>query len=307
MELGILFFVIFIFAIRGFFLGFTAVISRLLGFIIAYAICYSYGESLATYIEKNTSIEVSFIILQLVSSVLLFFTSAFLTGLIVSQLAKFLSLIIPSLKSLLDNQSIGSRLLGTVCNTAVGIILVLAASWAYQLVSPQPIANTQLSQLATRFGDVIEPLLSNMKLSNKKPGTVTSSSNTAVNTSHKSRSSAGDASRTKGTAFIVSEQDPTKTMSIGYSKQQRALISPLPEPGNSPTPQSETKPANTISPQNLIDDISNETFQNVLQNPELKRFVKYASEKNPELFEKIRNSPLLKRLLEGENSSYQGN
>ncbi len=156
MASSILFIAVLFFSVRGFFLAFPGVVARLSGFILGYFIAYSYRAPLAKLIDEKTNADLAPMIFQVLSGAILFFTTMFLVGLIVSGIFSLLTKIVPLSKGLLDSKSTSSRLFGAIFNGCIGASMVLIALWGYNIFSGN---NSEppdtLHKIAYVFGDSV--------------------------------------------------------------------------------------------------------------------------------------------------------
>lgn len=155
MTTSILFIVVVFFSIRGFFLGFSGVVARLMGVILGYMIAFSYRQPLATFLSENTSSNLSPIILQVITGAALFFATLFIAGLLITTLFNLAAKLIPVLQNLLQQQSPGSRVFGAGINGLIGASLVLIALWGYGLMTNSNDKPDPLQGIANRFGDTL--------------------------------------------------------------------------------------------------------------------------------------------------------
>jgi uncharacterized membrane protein required for colicin V production len=153
MALSILVVVVIFFSIRGFFLGFVAVIARLLGIMLGYYVAFSYRYPLAEFIDAQTSLDSSPLFLQIATGAGLFFSTLFITSLIVSAIVKLISKLIPSSRELFDRQSPASRVFGSGCNGLLGATIVLIGLWGYGLLIDSPNPPDPLQKFANQVGD----------------------------------------------------------------------------------------------------------------------------------------------------------
>ena len=180
MAASTLFIVVLFFSFRGFFLGFTGVIARLLGVVLGYLVAFSYRGPLSQFIIEQTSINASPMLLQIASSAGLFFTTLFITGVLVTGFFKLITALVPASKELLDSKSPGSRVFGAGCNGLIGASLVLIALWAYALFVSSPEQPDTLQRIANRFGDNVLAFASS--LAGNDNGRATTTSNTTPGT-----------------------------------------------------------------------------------------------------------------------------
>lgn len=275
MAESVLILAVLVFAVRGMFLGFVGVISRVVGIALAYYLTYSYRERVTQYVIENTQFDIAPIVLQIGSGLCLFFGTVIMTGFVISLAARVLSKISPSIKALLDNEAPGSRILGAVSNSLVGAAMVLLGIWAYDLIAQKPTNDSELHSVAKTFGETILTLVdTNTVFSDKalKQTDEDSFSSNAKETSNKS-----------GTAYIISEENPDKKFAI---EKGDADATEMAKPHKSPTQQEQSKL------------FSNDKVQDLLNNPRLKSIITKQIEENPEQIEKILTNPLIKELLE---------
>lgn len=168
MTASILFIVTLFFAIRGFFQGFTAVIARLLGFLLGYYLAYSYRQPLAELISEHSSISASPMILQVAASASIFFATVFIIGLLVTGALALVTRLVPATKELFDKNSPGSRVFGAGTNGLTGAAIVLIGLWGYALTVTPSKPPDSLQQFANHFGDSVLALVSHM--ANDNPG-----------------------------------------------------------------------------------------------------------------------------------------
>ncbi|KKK46722.1 hypothetical protein LCGC14_3162390, partial [marine sediment metagenome] len=112
MASGILITAVLIFAMRGMFLGFSGVIGRLVGFGLGYYVAYSYRSQLAEFISNNTQISLPAIVIQMMSGLVLFMATLFVSGLLINALFKMIGKIIPGFKAIMDKESLGGKITG---------------------------------------------------------------------------------------------------------------------------------------------------------------------------------------------------
>lgn len=151
MVSSILLMAVMVFSIRGFFLGFPRVIARLLGFICAYIASLVGRQPLAELLVEKQLIEISPLILQVLSGAVLFFGTLFLVTLLVTSLFKMAAKIIPGLSELVDKDSPGSRVFGAGTNAMIGAACVLIGLWGYNLFTDKA-PETRLDHIANNLG-----------------------------------------------------------------------------------------------------------------------------------------------------------
>jgi hypothetical protein len=284
MAEGILITVVIMFALRGLFLGFVGVVSRVTGIILAYYMAYNYREVTTSFLTSffaegsNNSLT---LILPIVSSLLLFFGTMIITGLIVSTAFKSLAAIIPALKSFAENKSISGKLLGAITNGTIGAIIVLIGIWGYGFAIGNTIDQTPDNKLQIAANTVGDFLFADLKNNpNLRIQTTTQSSS---NNNYSSRSSKTIIEH--GSAIIVSEDNPEKTLSINTVRE---II-------DNNLQSDETNAAQL----NLL---NNSTVEKIMNNPELQSMALEHMQNNPEQIQAILENPKLKEFLEQLNS-----
>ncbi|MFT5691943.1 MAG: putative membrane protein required for colicin V production [Oceanicoccus sp.] len=273
MAESILILAVLVFAVRGMFLGFVGVISRVVGIFLAYYVTYRQQEKVTEYVVKNTQFDIAPVVLQMGTGLCLFFGTVMVAGLVISLIARLLSKISPSVKVLLDNQSTGGRILGATTNGLVGVAIVLAGIWAYDIVAKKPTNDSQLHSVAKSFGDTIFAMVDTNTLFSGKHLEQTSSEPFS--------SESKSTSTHSGSAYIISEENPNKKFSIETDKDMEKTQS------QSPSKQTEKSPL-----------FSSDKIQNLLNNSRLRSIVQKKMEDHPEEIEKILDNPLVKEMLE---------
>jgi len=276
MAEGILIVAMLVFALRGYFLGFVPLLSRLLGYGATYYLSYRYGDVLAVYIAANTGLNLGPIALRIGSSLLLFFTSMFVSAIVLSMVFKLLIKLVPPLKMLFQRGTVGSGLLGASGNAVVAAIFVLTGIWAYQLVAPSNSVGQPLNSAASRVGTSVNALLTrhsgtdlprllrdNGLLQQSAPATATAPF-------------AAPSSK-PGSAVIVSSRDPNKRLSLGKSPADE-LSSEAPLATTAQKTAASTAASPPVIPASaepglLQTLLRSEAVQELINNPTVQRFV----------------------------------
>jgi uncharacterized membrane protein required for colicin V production len=277
MASSILFIVVLFFSIRGFFLAFPGVIARLLGFISGYIIAYSYRSQLAALIADKTSIELPLMVLQIISSAILFFSSLFLVGLATTSLFRLLAKILPFAKGLLKGDSTGSRVFGAACNGLIGASIVLLVLWGYAIFTDHKDPEDTLQQVANTFGNSL------LALAITITGEKDNFSFKKTSYSFTSRS-VNRAQKPTGSAVIVSEDNQHRRMAL---TTENPIIEMLNQSGD-----------NTVNIQQLL---KNKDVQDMLNNPAIQEQLIKQLNENPELMMDALNNPKFRELMEQFN------
>jgi uncharacterized membrane protein required for colicin V production len=282
MASSILFIVVLFFALRGFFLGFSGVIARVSGFILGYYIAYSFRDPVARLITESATVNIQPIVLQVISGTALFFTTFFITGLLVTALFKLLTKLIPALKNLFEKNSTSSRVIGATTNGFIGVAIVLIGLWGYALATDSKQPPDKLQQAANIFGDkllAIAGSLSGIK-NNSAPGWFNKQSKTTT------APTASSPQTTRGSAEISSTADPQRQMKIETITE---LVN------------QQTGSANTgIDLQKLL---NNEKLQELLKDPAMRKMAMDKLNDSPEKMMEALNNPRFRELLDKLNSS----
>ena len=267
MASSILFIVVLFFSVRGFFLGFTGVIARLLGFVLGYFIAFSYRGPLASFIIAQTATDVPPMLLQVATSAGLFFTTLFVTGLLVTGFFTLITKLVPVSKELFDSKSPGSQVFGAGCNGLIGASLVLIALWGYALVMGNPEQPDTLQRIANRFGDSVLALASNIAGSDSA---TTTQSTTGPNFDN---------------AENTDKPDNKHTFGI---EAMRQLIR---QTGAGETPAIDIKQL-----------LENDNIQQLLNDPAIKNMALEQLQSNPEQVMNALNDPKIRQMLEQQQA-----
>ncbi len=276
MAASFLFIVALFFSVRGFFLGFAGVIARLLGVMSGYFIAYSYRAPLAELISKQTASDISPMLLQVAAGAGLFFTTLFITGLLVTGFFALIIKLIPASKELLDSQSPGSRVFGAGCNGLLGASLVLIALWGYGLFVDSSKPADKLQQIANHFGNSLLAVVS--QLAGDENNTKTTGS---VLSSHSREHSSAESSN----AGIISTLN---NKSVANLETIRNFI-------KASSDNSHNNDGTAIDLQQLL---SNDKIQNLLDDPAIKEMALKQLKDNPEKMLEALNNPQYRKLLE---------
>lgn len=152
MVSSILLMAVLVFSIRGFFMGFPRVVARLLGFISAYIVSFSWRQPLAERLFEQQVVDVSPLILQVATGATLFFITLFLVTIIVTGVFKLAAKAIPGLSELVDKNAPGSRVFGAGTNGMIGAAVVLLGLWGYNLFTDRA-PDSQLDHIAHNLGN----------------------------------------------------------------------------------------------------------------------------------------------------------
>lgn len=263
MASSILFGVAFAFAVRGLQLGLVGVISRSSGVLLGYYLGFSYRAGAAEVVAARTGTDLPPLVLQAICGGVIFFTTLFLVAQCVSSIFKLLALVIPPVKTLIDNKSWPGKIAGSITNAVIGAIIVLLGLWGYDQVSKKPLPTTELQVFANDFGNAIffPESSSTSFISTKSSDTI-------------------ESIFSRGTATISSESDPEKTLSI---ESIREIFQ------TSPNSQFET-----IDPAKLMDS---EQLQTLLEDPKIRQLVMDQLQENPEQLKDILNNPTLRDIF----------
>lgn len=229
--------IVLIFALRGFFLGISGVIGRLTGFILGYYISYQFQSSLAIFINTQLGLDLPILVLKILSGLLLFFGTMYLSSLAINTAFKLLSQIIPPIKAILDKNSMASKVIGATINASLATVVTLLLIWGvdqFRQSTPdelthqvaQHVGNTLIGSLNTddwsieKFSQFSTNTLNASTIttmtqvfsqrSTPSPSIITAPNNT-LSTSKKSNH--------KGSATITSMADPAKTLSIDTTRE----------------------------------------------------------------------------------------
>lgn len=291
MASGILITAVLVFAVRGMFLGFTGVVGKLIGFLLAYIIAFSFRNQLAVFISENTSISLPVTALQIAAGLVLFFGTLFLTGFLISMLFKSLGKVIPGFNKLVDKDSLGGKITGATLNGLIGAAIVLIGIWGYGKFANTSNPDDKLQNIANRFGDTLFSVVKNnadigiqsfSSYSSSSYSLSTQSTSTDANTDKKKSS----VTTSTGSAFIVSSSNPEKTISIENIQE---II------------ESSGIELDT----NSVDINNEENMQNLLNNPEIRDKALQYLQDNPQKIQEVLSNPQLKQLLETLSSSNQ--
>ena len=116
MASSLLFIAILVFAVRGFFLGFVGVITKVVGLVLGYIIALSFRAKLAAWVISNTTINLPSVVIEVGCGAALFFSVFFSSGLIISACAGLIKKTIPVFKPILENDSTTGRITGALSN-----------------------------------------------------------------------------------------------------------------------------------------------------------------------------------------------
>ena len=274
MASGLLITAVLLFAVRGMFLGFTGVISKLISLFLAYVVAFSFRYQLAVFLSENTSITLPITALQIVSGVILFFGTLFLSGFVISWLFKSLGNVIPGFNSLLDKDSLGGKITGATVNGLIGAAIVLIGIWGYGKFSSSYNPDDTLHKVANRFGDTLFSVVAN----NADVGISSFSTSQSTSTYVKTDSKKGTATTSTGSAFIVSSSNPEKSLSIESIR--------------------EVVESSGIDPNSLPIDTNSENMQALMNNTEVREKALEYLQENPQKIQEALNNPQLRQLLE---------
>ena len=155
MASGLLSIAIIFFSFRGFFLGLSGVIARVLGIALGYVMAFVYRDTLAANLTQTFNLEVNPLLAVAGSSALLFFGTLFSVGFFIDILFKATAKLFPALETILLPKATGNRVLGAAANAIVGASIVLLGMWGYALVIDDNKPDSELQQFANQFGDKV--------------------------------------------------------------------------------------------------------------------------------------------------------
>ncbi|WP_101759843.1 CvpA family protein [Oceanicoccus sp. KOV_DT_Chl] len=303
---SILIVVVLIFALRGFFLGVSGVIGRIIGIVLGYYVAYQFQSPLATLISTQLGLNLPILVLKIISGLLLFVGTLFLTGLAVNMTFKIIGNIIPPLKAFSDKQSTTGKTIGAALNAGVAVFISLLVIWGIDQFRPNPpdelvhnVANQLGSSLIgsintedwsiqkmTQFsssGMDINTVTTMTQILNKSASTGSNSGN--VSAPNNTLTTSGK-SYSKGTATITSATNPSKTLSI---ETTREVIEQVLQDNPQATQQL------LQSPQ----------VQEMLNNPEFRETAMQEFQKNlnngqfdPQQLQQLLNNPQLRELMD---------
>jgi uncharacterized membrane protein required for colicin V production len=283
MASGLLITAVLFFAVRGMFLGISGVIGRLAGFALGYVVAYRFRHQLAAFVSQNTGINLPDVALQMMSGLVLFVSTMFITGLLVNGLFKLLGKSIPGFDAMADRNSIGSKVAGATANGCIAAAIVLMGIWGYGKVTGSQQPEDRLQQFANRFGDQVFTAVSDntdldldidfQSFSSTSTSSVQRTVNQQTNT----------VSTTTGSAYIVSSSNPEKSLSIETVRQAIEQKTGLKADASG--------------------NYSNEQLQSLANNPELRDMAMRQLQDNPEQLQQLLNNPKLMEFLEQFNTS----
>ena len=263
------------FVLRGLFLGFVGVISKVVGIILAYYITFNFRTPVAEFIATQTTLTIPITVLPIISSILLFFGTLIITGFAINLMCKLLATLAPPLKPLFSNGSITAKLFGAITNGAIGALLVLLGIWGYDKATEADPNRDTLHKLAHTVGTTVFTFATEGNNVNITSA-FTKKNNDTQNNTH-----AVTTRTIKGTAHIVSEEDPTKTVSIETMTQ---MLSEIAEKQNL----------------NVDDNVLFETgkIQALIKHSAIKDMALEHMKNNPEAMLKLMQNPDIKPILE---------
>ncbi len=259
------------FAARGFFLGLPGVVARLVGLLAGYVIAFSYRRDLATALAAHSDGGLHPVVLQVVSSAVLFFGTLFLVSWVIGSLFKLLSRLLPPLRGLFTREATGSRIAGSALNGAIAACIVLTGLWAYGLTLGKDREPDDLQRVANRFGDTLLAVargwLDDERPAKPATGTV---SDTAANTAPQ-RSE-------RGTAEIVSSENPERRV---FVEQVREVLADKPNPDS-----------------DLQSLLQNGQLQDLVNDPAVREQALQYMQENPQQLMEALNNPRFRQLME---------
>lgn len=278
MASGTLILVTLIFAIRGYFLSLPGVFARLIGLVSAYFVAFGFRGDLAQLLATRWQGNSNPLVLQFISSAVLFFGTLFLVSFLVYGLFTLVSRLIPLLRNVLSRDATGSRVAGAVVNGLLGAAVVLVGLWAWGLTlgKHQPVDNLQ--RFANHFGDSLLAATLHFTRDHRDPATVTTDRTVTTNGTI-AQSTTPSARSERGTAEIHSADDPDKRLFI-------ERVRDITESGDA---------GNAADLQTLLD---NPDLQALANDPEVQRQALDYIQSNPDLLRDMLNNPKLRKLFD---------
>lgn len=298
MAASLLTVLVLIFCLRGLFLGLNGVIGRVTGIVLGYYLAYSYRDQLAIVLRNYLELELPIIGFQVISGLLIFVVTLFVTGLIVNLALSMLGGLIPPLGTLTHKDNISSKVAGAIVNGCLGVAIGLLAIWGYGMLSGKPLQGDLVTDTANRFGNFIFATIessANGKLSHFSLGNITQTISisqlqalTRLDNSEPSSATSPPDSKaepepesepsSRGTAVIVSSSDPSKRLSI---ETVRGII------------EDKLDSNDGFAPSQL---------QQLIANPETSQQVLQQMQNSPQQLQAILNNPQLRELMDKLNN-----
>lgn len=306
MASGILIIAIIVFAARGYFLSLPGVFARLIGLVSAYVVAFSFRQDVASIFISRAHSDVHPLLVQVISSAVLFFGTLFLVSLVIIGCFKLIARLVPLLRPVFAADQIGSRIGGATLNAGLGAALVLAGIWLYGLVLGSGAQPDQLQRFANRVGDAVFTLtldlLADDAPDNTAPTTADSTTRVqqlatrfgAASPTPTPTPVTDDTATEWGTAEIRSSDNPDKHVFI----ERRHAAEQQP-----PAPLSDTERAlpvleNLPELEELQPLLNNEALRKMAADPELMQKALDMLQSNPELLKNATDNPQLRALLE---------
>lgn len=311
MASGLLIIALLVFAVRGYFLSLPGVIARLLGLLCAYFVAFSFRSDLAALLASKIQSDVHPMLLQVISSAVLFFGTLFLVSLVILSLFRLLTRLAPALRGILSRDALGSRLGGAALNGTVGAVLVLVGLWVYGFTLGKNSEADALQRFANRFGDsafaLTRRLLDSQSPPDQTPQAVASTPSTSEDAPVASEEPEEVVTAIiRGTAEIRSEENPEKHVFI----ERYSAVTPKPKPepldllglGTTPEPEpsgdEKSLLQQLVGATDLKELLKRKDVQEIAGDPKVRQKALEILQSNPELLNDAAQNPKYRKLLE---------
>ncbi len=268
------------FAVRGFFLGFTGVIARVAGIVLAYVLVLTQRSNVTDYLAPMVPPSISRLVLEIGVSAGLFFLTVLMVTVLVKLLTKSLGTLIPASRTLLDPSTTTARIGGAILNAALAAVLVLSGIWGYTYFTGKHVQPPGLQLAANNLGNSLFPaILEGAEFIRTETTVATQTRNGKTTSRHETRVTK------QGFATITSEENPDKQFSITTDAE--------------PVIEAETPlDKETSKAIELLNNIDPSQLQNMLNNEQLQNFARDQYQKDPQKYQQMMNDPKVQALIE---------
>ncbi len=324
MATSLLTVLVLIFCLRGLFLGLNGVIGRIVGIVLGYYLAYSYRDQLAGVLRNNLELDIPIVGFQVISGLLIFVVTLFVTGLVVNLALSMLGGLIPPLRTLTDKDNMSSKVAGAIVNGCLGVAIGLLAIWGYGMLSGKPLKGDLVTDTANRFGNFIfstiessgsfslnnfslNPLsLNNLSLNNvsqHNPGQ--SGSTPTISLSQlQSLSQLLNTNKLQTTDSESGSESNTRPAPTSSSRGTAVIVS-----ASDPTRRLSIETVRDIIEDKLEtnDQLAPSELQQLIANPEASQQALQQMQNSPQQVQAILNNPQLRELMEILNNPVREN